>query len=63
MLDQEANIEAENAVGYTSPFEACQYGHLEILRLLLKHGANVEKQDRWNGTALHLLLCGTRSRS
>ena len=39
LLEQGADIEQGNNEGWTALFEAANKGHVETVRLLLKHGA------------------------
>lgn len=32
---------------------ACSFGHAEVVKLLLKHGADANARDNWNFTPLH----------
>ena len=32
---------------------ACSFGHAEVVKLLLKHGADGNARDNWNFTPLH----------
>ena len=32
---------------------ACSFGHAEVVRLLLRHGADANARDNWNYTPLH----------
>ena len=32
---------------------ACSFGHAEVVRLLLRHGADPNSRDNWNYTPLH----------
>ena len=35
---------------------AVEVGHIDVVRLLLENGANVDETDQWGGTALHLAV-------
>ena len=39
--------------GYTALMESAFYGHLEITRYLIEHGADVEYKNNRDTTALH----------
>ena len=32
---------------------ACSFGHAEVVRILLRHGADPNSRDNWNYTPLH----------
>jgi hypothetical protein len=52
-LEKKDIIHTRNEDGLTALHLACQYGHLEIVRMLLQHGADVNSRDIDNWTPLH----------
>jgi ankyrin repeat protein len=48
-----ALVNSENMEGYTPLHRAAQFGHLEIMDMLLERGADVNRQDVLGATALH----------
>jgi ankyrin repeat protein len=44
----------QNRDGWTPLHEASWYGYLDMIRLLLEHGANVEATNNNRRTPLHL---------
>lgn len=56
LLDQGADVN-EDDIGFTSLIHAAREGHIDIVKLLLKRGANVNaRSDDWNITALHFAV-------
>lgn len=54
LLDHHANANVTDSYLHQSPLHyAAQYYQTESLRLLLKHGAQIEKRDLYGMTALH----------
>lgn len=54
LLNNGANIEAEDEYGKTALHVSAGSGHLEIIKLLLDRGAEIEAVDDYDITALHL---------
>lgn len=52
-MTAEADIDIQNDHGQTTLYSAVSYGHVEILKLFLKPGANVNAESK-EGTALHI---------
>ena len=52
LLGQGADIEMSNNEGWTALFEAANKGHVEIVRLLLKHGALPTATDSSGATPI-----------
>ena len=50
LLNMGARVDAKDRNGATPLHFACKYGPLELVKLLLKHNADVNKQDRWKYT-------------
>lgn len=42
-----------NPGGLIPLHNACSFGHAEVVKLLLKHGADGNARDNWNFTPLH----------
>ncbi|KAJ3445398.1 ankyrin repeat and socs box protein [Anaeramoeba flamelloides] len=53
---QKVNINGRNEMGETALMKASESGHLEVVRLLLKKGANLAIEDR-NGETAFLKAC------
>ena len=51
--DDEVNIDVKNLSGATPIFYACENGHLEMVKLLHKHGADLNVKTRCNRTLFH----------
>ncbi len=57
LLEAGANAQAQNEDGETPLHAACQRGHQECARVLLDGGrCDLDAQDRWSNTALHLAV-------
>ena len=54
-----ACLNMQNKKGRTALHLASRYHHFSIVRLLLKFGADVQVQDHYNMTPLHLAILGT----
>jgi hypothetical protein len=52
-----AQLEATNKYGNTALHIAAEKGHVEVIEILLASGADIETQDRWGRTPLHLVVC------
>lgn len=52
----EVSIEAADKLGYTPLMNASQRGHLDIIKMLLEHGADVQAQNSSGKTSL-MLAC------
>ena len=48
------NVDAQTALGWTPLHDAAMEGHLEVIQLLLDHGADVNAREGHCWTALHL---------
>lgn len=53
LLDQGAMIEKASLVGKTPLHRACEYGHVESVKLLLSKNADSSKRDDQGRGALH----------
>lgn len=47
-----ADVNAKDATEQSAYLVATSEGHLDLLRLTLRHGARVDDKDSWNGTGL-----------
>ena len=47
-----------SASGTTALHEACHYGHVELVELLLEKGADVNQLDVWGSNTLHFAAGG-----
>ncbi|KAF5362620.1 hypothetical protein D9758_009604 [Tetrapyrgos nigripes] len=62
LLSRGASVDSQDIVGYTALHHLCQMGVsnkdlcLQLLRLLLQHGANVNHQNRYGEVAIYLCL-------
>ena len=61
LLERGANIDAQDKSHLTPLHLASYYGKLEIVRVLLHHGASVNTTRNLGKTSLHLALDGNRS--
>ena len=53
LLDAGANVESPNGDGQTALMLAARIGALDVAKLLVEHGANVNANEAWRGqTAL-----------
>jgi len=53
LLDAGSNAEVQNQEGQTALMLAARAGSVEVAELLVRHGANVNAQEKWRGqTAL-----------
>jgi ankyrin repeat protein len=54
-LDEElVNLDAVDDDGCTALHHACYEGHIDLVRLLIKHGADITLKDKTNRTAMDL---------
>lgn len=53
LLDNGANVNAQDKGGLIPLHNASSYGHLDIAALLLKHNTVVNATDKWGFTPLH----------
>ena len=53
LLQNGANVNAQDKGGLIPLHNASSYGHLEIAALLIKHNTNVNATDKWGFTPLH----------
>ena len=64
LLDRGARVNALNGYGYSALAEATGHGQLDITKLILDHGADLEQQvargEPWGGTVLLLALANAR---
>lgn len=63
LLDKESKVNAENISGKTPVFY-CSFSYsIELLNLLVKHGADIKHTDKYNNTILHddYLNCNTEN--
>ena len=56
LLYPPANLESKNNEGMTALLLAAACGWSSAVELLIKHGANVDHQDKYHRTAMHLAL-------
>ncbi|XP_060081204.1 tyrosine-protein kinase HTK16-like [Ylistrum balloti] len=54
------DIDAKNEWGTTALHDACKYGAIEIVHLLIEHNADVEMKDRAGLTPLHRACAANR---
>ena len=54
LLDNGADIEAGNRIGWKPLHAAGRWNRLEAVALLLDNGANIDAGDDYGGTAMHL---------
>ena len=54
LVEQGADIEKTDSIGWTALMAASYWGHLEVVRYLLEQGANRDKADNEGWTSLHL---------
>ncbi|KAH6819262.1 hypothetical protein C2S51_002865 [Perilla frutescens var. frutescens] len=55
LLESGVDINLRNYRGQTALMQACQYGHWEVVQILILYKANIHRADYLNGgTALHL---------
>jgi ankyrin repeat protein len=52
LIEQGAGVNAKDSTMQSAYLVATSEGHLELLRLTLAHGAEVDDKDSWNGTGL-----------
>ena len=52
LIAQGADVNAKDATQQSAYLIATSEGHLDLLRLTLRHGARVDDKDSWNGTGL-----------
>lgn len=55
LLDEDANVNARETLGHTALAEAAYYGHLEVVKELLLHGADINAVSD-DGTALDIAI-------
>ncbi|VDM41616.1 unnamed protein product [Toxocara canis] len=53
LLENGAEVNAQDKGGLIPLHNASSYGHLEIAALLIEHGALVDQPDKWGFTPLH----------
>lgn len=53
LLENGAEVNAQDRGGLIALHNASSYGHLEIAALLIEHGASVNQPDKWGFTPLH----------
>ncbi len=46
LLDAGANVHARNTYHYTALFGASMGNHIDVIHLLVKHGARVDARDK-----------------
>lgn len=56
LLDLGGDVEWKNTHGSTTLIEACRYGYLECVQLLVEYGANIYARDIDGKTCLHVAL-------
>lgn len=66
VLDKVPSVEAldykpPTTLGWTPLLEAAAHGQAEVAKLLLAHGANVNKAAEWGDTPLHIAILGGHS--
>ena len=57
LLENRANVEAENVAGLRPIHTAARTGRVELVQLLLQHGANVDAADIFGNRPLHEAVC------
>ncbi|KAE9462500.1 hypothetical protein C3L33_05599, partial [Rhododendron williamsianum] len=63
LLESGVDINLRNYRGQTALMQACQYGHWEVVQILILFKANIHRADYINGgTALHLAALNGHSR-
>ncbi|KAL1548899.1 putative E3 ubiquitin-protein ligase xbos32 [Salvia divinorum] len=63
LLESGVDINLRNYRGQTALMQACQYGHWEVVQILILFKANIHRADYLNGgTALHLAALNGHSR-
>nr|XP_004242651.1 probable E3 ubiquitin-protein ligase XBOS32 isoform X1 [Solanum lycopersicum] len=63
LLESGVDINLRNYRGQTALMQACQYGHWEVVQILILFMANIHKADYLNGgTSLHLAALNGHSR-
>jgi ankyrin repeat protein len=55
LLDEDANVNARETLGHTALAEAAYYGHVEVVKELLLHGADINAVSD-DGTALDIAI-------
>ena len=54
LSDSQCLVDAEDQYGYTALHYSCRYGHVDIVRALVKHKANVNARTDIGDTSLHV---------
>ena len=54
LSDSQCLMDAKGQDGYTALHYACRYGHVDIVKILVKHKANVKARTEHGDTPLHL---------
>ena len=57
-IGQQARVNQPNKHGYTALQQSCKDGRIEVVYVLLNHGANINSRGRKGRTALHLASAG-----
>ena len=54
LVENGANVNIQEANGFTPVIEACRFGHVEIALYLMRHGADIRVKDRLGRSILDL---------
>ena len=52
-----ADLDIQNKNGDTALIRACEYGHLEVVKLLIENGAELNMQEEGDGDTALILAC------
>lgn len=60
MLNRSANVNAQDSRGGTALFNACSFGHVDVMEFLLNNGTDPSIKDRLGYTALSRTIEGKK---